>query len=739
MYRVRFIDTLNDTAIADTLVNSLTYDKKLSESGSWSITIPLNSVIVSQINQGNYIEIYRDKVLVTEGTYQSYNKEVDNDLMTVSISGRDVVDTLFSIKRRADSYFENMPFLKALGLLFSVTDNWTIGSITTLEDLNAVVTIDLRNETNLLAQIKGLCEAIPKTFFRYGGVVSGKHTLDFGSFQEETDLTLIKPASAVTISGIDDTITGYITQVQIDESLDDIVTMVEPIGGTLIGDAGEEATVSLLYAVRDNFDIVYDTDFPVVPLNFWEYVCLNSQFPEPGGITELDFAYSNYYQLGRPTISSVSYYRALAWPVFAMPGILEKIYIYLNDINLNNDIPIDVYVVPFDVASPTCPDITTGIKIWTGTINKVNMSYSSGDFFVLDNLITDYYVEYGKSLFWLLLMPTPDTVITAGSYLHISYNANPNMLQTNLVIWQTTAATMTMADITCPPAYTFNYSVPYRIETRPISDTVYINRSTQKWSNFAPERTTIAGSTAALNAAGAALLQKAKAYLRDRSGSEIMYKIKMISRGVSPVIGAKAYISGQWSASIVDPISKVELTRIAVNFNGYYRIISASFSLEDNTESWQLEVSADSAFTAQEELITLYDKAKSADKETGERHDLLLLYDAYVSSSVDTLSEVVTTGSSSDTIMSNGDKGILVEFTPSVRPNKAINYISLGTPYGALGSGEELYVEIEEWPVVTFSSDSPVVVGNFVCKLGIKNRNWTLSDSATLYWKALWI
>jgi len=276
---IRFFDADTNTVLSDATPESIKISWKLNQSPEWSAGYPKNTLAMKNIQKGNLIEIYKDGGLLLQGILQDFGEKWNNDTIELSISGRGRLDGLYDVRAYSQAYFLNKELLSILTQLLNRA-GWRVGQIKTLVNPTQTLTIDLRSEKRLLAQVSSLLLGIPGTFFRYGGLVAGKQSIDIGSFGEESGVGLYKtnPMLLDELTRDFGEQTGIIEKIDVKQALAEIINSVEVIGGDVKDNTGVTRAITLKDALTADPTLATNPNFPIVTeiANFVYYIRNNA-------------------------------------------------------------------------------------------------------------------------------------------------------------------------------------------------------------------------------------------------------------------------------------------------------------------------------------------------------------------------------------------------------------------------------------------------------------------------------
>lgn len=144
----------------------------------------------------------------------------DNKAVMLSLGCVDNLGRLTRVRAKSGGHYQNSLITSIFQDLLSVTNDWALGDTSTMDDVTAKTTIDLRAKEHLWAQLVGVTESVPRLFIRYGGynIILAKHLIDVGYFNKETSRFL----QGVSLQGI-----------RLQKSTELPYTVVEAYGGRL--------------------------------------------------------------------------------------------------------------------------------------------------------------------------------------------------------------------------------------------------------------------------------------------------------------------------------------------------------------------------------------------------------------------------------------------------------------------------------------------------------------------------
>lgn len=221
----------------------------LNEAGRFDFAINSSELVKDVIDfQINYfVQIYNLGVKIVEGFLD--NVSLNYDAGSISFSCNSGFEALTKIKAKADAVYQNAQLLSIVHDLLTLTTDWTLGDVSTMDDPEITTTLDLRAENQLFPQILQAVKSIPNTFCRYGGLNSaGLKTIDIGYFNEE-------------IAEIDvNTLSRNIKS-------SDVLQTIESYGGLYENPSGTNQIISLQDALNFDATLASHADFPIITIN----------------------------------------------------------------------------------------------------------------------------------------------------------------------------------------------------------------------------------------------------------------------------------------------------------------------------------------------------------------------------------------------------------------------------------------------------------------------------------------
>jgi hypothetical protein len=190
---VRFFDTDNVSCLYESYWIKASWTRSLSKTGSWSISVPLIAEIFDLVTEGIYVRIYFDGQYQIGGKIKDKNVNYDTD-PEIEIVGAEEIDVLYDYGADALLYPDDESYILTF---FDLLDRvgWRFGLYKDI-DRTRLITLDLRNEKQLLTQIQTLSKQDPDLYYRYGGEdYAGQKLLDVSYFDDLTIDSVYSPSA----------------------------------------------------------------------------------------------------------------------------------------------------------------------------------------------------------------------------------------------------------------------------------------------------------------------------------------------------------------------------------------------------------------------------------------------------------------------------------------------------------------------------------------------------------------
>lgn len=720
----RFLDATTGLVIADTPVEKASISAGLNKSSEWDTVLSANIEATQYLEKGNLIEIYYQGRLLMSGTLQTFGISLEDDT-SVNLKGRDVLDGLQDYRGYNRAMYKDVLWLMAVAELLDQA-GWAIGDITTFPDpTTQKISADLRTERTIAAQISKAVALLPKVNYRYGGVRGGKHTLDFGVFQESTGLEFYSPPSgdeifseALSFSETDEN-TGFVGKLSFNTTLEEIVWALEAYGGEVTDNVNVKRAISLYDALNDVPTRITDSDYPILELAYKQSYLMydRARAPYVGGRME----YSNPGADGSGAIlpgnshgatAGLSYHY-VTW-FYPAPGRLTRISGFTaNNVSIPGTINQDLrWWVHEEGVQPT-----PGNVLATGVLAPA--SFVSGWATVSTKLVSEVPVDQQVIL-------EPGTRYA----LRIGFDAPGGFPITTYRRMKSVAGASAMLTATGQAVSTDNggsyaaYAVawwPFIIETTPVNPPMG-GQLLERKNEIAPEKAETSASLADCKATGTQLWTWGKAYLQDHDGGRTTYDLDVIGDTPLPTLGDTVFVRGQAEGTFVDPFTDDTRTyRVLVEKN--LRVDGYKLEYDSDKVTIGFEVTEGNGISNEDAWVQSYDASRKAQPLEGTMQPGL-----WVPGTSTTSTPVAA--ADADTTMSDGSPGKLVQIAYPTAPS-VLHVIPLlaGLPYGTATRGRVM-VELVTRP------DHATLTGAVV-KVKV-SKGWEFGDTTTLTTLYLW-
>lgn len=136
------------------------------------------------------IAIYSDDTLIRSGYIKEARPAKKGDVGGfIKIVAEDELGKLSLLWSKPDAHYQDILVTAIVSDLLTLTSDWELGDTTSMDDVTATTTVNVRSKDRLWAQLVEAVESIPLCFIRYGGVnpANGNHKLNIGLFGEQDD------------------------------------------------------------------------------------------------------------------------------------------------------------------------------------------------------------------------------------------------------------------------------------------------------------------------------------------------------------------------------------------------------------------------------------------------------------------------------------------------------------------------------------------------------------------------
>lgn len=691
-------------------ISSINFSYGLNSSAQISGELPRNWPNSELIDVGHIVELYDGGNRLIRGFIQQISPNLKETMQFTAVGG---IDSVYEQKVFPLAYYDTKPLLGVLVELLNQA-GWLIGDISTLDDPDQVVTIDIRSEANLLTQINKLLSGIPEVFYREGQEILGFPSIDIGRFMENSYFQALTPSSQSRLP-IDNPQIHWIEDLSYQESLGDSVYAVRSLGGDVRDNLGENRVINLGDAVSGNINLLFDPDFPIIEdLAERNWAALNYRdFGKVGGrvLSTVDGATGTYF--GDNAGGGVEQNFWIMQTFLPYPGIFESFSLWFSVISANAVGLTMAWVLQeisiSDYRTVIADNLLSGELVLTAahanTIHK----------FTID---TEYELVRGKLYgiaFGFSTPPAPDiaNVVVKGRAASTSHTFR---LQNNIGGKVTTAGVWGA----------INWLPFLDIVTRPI-DRPLASFVSQTASKYAPKNSGAISTLAEVRAAGTSLYAWTKAYLEDHRPSIQSYNLSAVGALTFPKAGSTIYVDGKARGQYIDPLTRKFMQTLR-QVNANLRVDRVQVGIEKDVAKFSYNLLSGTGVLRTDLITSLYDETENEEPAAGDvaaRPWALLL---------DTLSTSVGPVSP-NSVMSDGTLAYRVSlsiFSGSYasRPNDVEDVFLAGLPYGIISTGGQLRVEMVQLP----SLASPEVIFD----IALQTRDWEYGDLANITVKQVW-
>lgn len=685
--------------LADEPIVSAQVSDGINRSGTWSATIPANSVVAGLIEQGDSVQIvYNGRVLMEGRTTVIDRKFIGSK--TISVNGYNDLDVLY---QSADNYIlaRNEPILFPVGRILRQTD-WKLTDISTMDSPMDIITLDVRNSNNRATQIAELLKASRLTNFRrtaYGMLEVGRFNRPNGYLFTDPSPSLKSPSDT----------TGIVTNLDVKEDSQDIIGAIAPLGGEVEDAAAfrKKVNLSLQYVVDDDPTLEYAADFPIEQtLVRADYRVYNRALGTPGGkkIAELPSIVGGTItdsarifgdvDAGGGLITS----RSIAFLIKPLHGYLKNVRFYITRAvgatALNSSIML--YKVP------------AGTSLTLSNMNTVYANRATDPLVLAYNDYTsmasipvgvyEFSFEDGE-----VSIAPDDRVAILGvlgataidqQYVALALHSLLNFYTTDMDgAWQ-------FNDALGVGAFTFNNDNGLMFTTESYATGVYRTENIN-WSNYRPNNDGVDSTLAEKLEASKALYQRTIAELSDNALTKKTYSMRAIVDIDFPKIGEKVRVQAQSRTARIDKYTR-KITPVIRSIDAEFMVQSYDLKINNSKLDVSFSIVEGDGITNVDRFLftSVYDQTK----EPKDKNDTLAgnWFWIYQPGQI----QIMPISGLSDTVMSNGDTGKLIVLDSNTltkpvwtaTPNTFLNTVSdvfqVAWPYPDLSSALNIDTDI---------------------------------------------
>jgi hypothetical protein len=713
--KARFKDS-DDIVVADTLLLDAKLTLKLSESGTFSFTMADNTYAAQEVAEGGYCEIFDGSNILIQGYITDVKQTNRSGKMTLQVKGRDLTDEVYKARAMPTSYYEDITFIGLLAQLLFYT-GWRLGEIGTAQSiLDNTVGIDLRNESNLMAQVQKLLDKEAGVTFRYGGIEAGYPTIDIGVFGENGHVQLFTTPFANAVKDFVPNI-GAVVEYEVKQTNDELIYELEPYGGE-IDDAGVSRPASMEDHLRHGGTdtLSQDPDFPIIEtVSGVTFSVLNPDLLGEGGEIQIRSDNSSgIIHIGDVTdIERMYAHRFYCWP-----GWLKQFgfMVISNSISTGSNVWLRIW--SDNAGAGPLPDQV----LWEYNLGDV-AQFSANNMYYFDfERFESVYLDLGTPYWWSL---QHDANISTNQRLYLSSQLAPDAGVQQGGIAGTTGVTSTYP---ATPSWNSGYFPTYTLHSTIVTEGDEPHRGISKritWNEYTPEYTSGPLSLASLTPVVKSMYERARAFLEEKSQVWHDYKIKAIGTSLFPELGDKVYVSYVDKQQIRDEFRQ-DFQQVTTQLQEWLTCLAINVDYKGGKVSWSFDLTDGYAVKPESVVTSIYD-TRTTPQRVGAGAEFQIV------PTLATVQEIYPLATAADTTMSDGRPAKLVEFTtlPSPTSNSG-RMIPGGMPYVVTGSAT---MDIE---MVSWGDLNDGVVTSPVARIAPIN-GWNFSHYVTMECKLIFI
>lgn len=164
-------------------IENLKINRSLNAAGKISFSCPANRFIspIADFQNYTYQLYFRSQRLINGGLIETSVPATKNNAFIdmIEFNATDELGLLSVVGASSAANYQNESILFIVDDLLRAA-GWTLGYVHGIGATD-LFTIDLRENENILAQIKTMTDRVPDLHFRYGGFFDGYHRLDLGA------------------------------------------------------------------------------------------------------------------------------------------------------------------------------------------------------------------------------------------------------------------------------------------------------------------------------------------------------------------------------------------------------------------------------------------------------------------------------------------------------------------------------------------------------------------------------
>jgi hypothetical protein len=712
---LRVIDELTEVMLTEMLAISGSVKRQLGASDDVKVRVSSNNNASGYLEEGRTIELYSDGLLIGSGEILKVDQGVLDEKKVINLSCRGKLDYLYDVLPNPTLIIENKTMIQALYevLLHTV---FTLGDISTMPDKDFTIEfLDLREEKTLLGQVEKIL-AMQELKFNATVDAEGQWYLNIGDFVYENVSTLFRSPASTYYSGLPDHF-NIITKIDRKSSSEDVVYMVEALGGEFTDPGGFKRKLLLWDAWQNDNLLDRDPDYPIVELvPEQRYMVVDrNKAPYPGGV---------FYSGHRNAASWAGWFgNAVTSPYWTKGGISFKpVPGYLNRIEIPGQVANNflttfasdqVYIRLVDlgtVASWTY-DYELGTELFRGALPGHEDGLPNNGTLVIDfshlnllmewdrvyGVVCEFYVTYSTGTNDQFLTQYYSGVSSVATGMGYSLWNRAYYTETN---WQNNDYYGVVKVVTDPGP-----GSPHRLY-----------QSFQKWTEYAPKEESPV--LADIKASGQAMYDRSVAYLMEGGSKKFTYNMSAMGKNLNLSIGQRVSVKANSQTAIADRVSG-NTTVKNYTVDDVLAIDEYTLDVKDGkmTGKFKLVETSD----REDGIISLYDKSTEPEQPEWEVY------------SFDEVTEIVLENvslslSAPDSELFDGTPALQVQF-PYNRPTDRHKSDNISLPFSE-DTGKVVRVEM------VAKQDDDLEVG-LICKVAV-GQGWTIADTLNLDCYFIW-
>jgi hypothetical protein len=281
--KARLVDKATSILVAELDIEEAKVRRDQDDAGSWSFTSPIFMPDASRLEDSVRAYLLLNGVTVMDGVVRKVGYSMGTSGLQYSVSGLGEMSDLADIRGKSDAQYEDITLIAVLNDLLSRASGWAVGDVSTMVDKTATVTLDMREEERLLAQIAKAIKAVNSVYYRYGGVdVLGNRLIDIGAFGDVSNIQLEQVQDANAAAAESRPNWGGIVDFKREEDRSNVLNQIEAYGGTYEDGSGDTVAIDLADALAADPSLATDLNYPVINTSNGYVVRSAANYPDTG-------------------------------------------------------------------------------------------------------------------------------------------------------------------------------------------------------------------------------------------------------------------------------------------------------------------------------------------------------------------------------------------------------------------------------------------------------------------------